>query len=56
MVLHWFVVIPQPCTPMSPILAAKGTVSVPEPETMLMLGFVLLGLVGVSRKRFNNRN
>ena len=33
-----------------------GTVSVPEPGTMLMLGFVLLGLVGVSRKRFNNRN
>jgi hypothetical protein len=33
-----------------------GVVSVPEPETMLMLGFVLLGLVGVSRKRFNNRN
>ena len=32
------------------------TVSVPEPGTMLMLGFVLLGLVGVSRKRFNNRN
>jgi hypothetical protein len=33
-----------------------GAVSVPEPETMLMLGFVLLGLVGVSRKRFINRN
>ena len=33
-----------------------GSVSVPEPGTMLMLGFVLLGLVGVSRKRFNNRN
>jgi hypothetical protein len=33
-----------------------GSVPVPEPETMLMLGFVLLGLVGVSRKRFNNRN
>jgi hypothetical protein len=32
------------------------TTSVPEPGTMLMLGFVLLGLVGVSRKRFNNRN
>jgi len=34
----------------------EGSVSVPEPETMLMLGFVLLGLVGVSRKRFNQRN
>jgi hypothetical protein len=29
---------------------------VPEPESMLMLGFVLLGLVGVSRKRFKHRN
>ena len=29
---------------------------VPEPETMLMLGFVLLGLVAISRKRFNHRN
>ena len=37
--------------------ATVGTsVSVPEPGTMLMLGFVLLGLVGVSRKRFNHRN
>jgi len=34
----------------------NDTVSVPEPETMLMLGFVLLGLVGVSRKRFKQRN
>ena len=37
-------------------LGGEGSVSVPEPETMLMLGFVLLGLVGVSRKRFNQRN
>ena len=28
---------------------------VPEPETMLMLGSVLLGLVAVTRKRFNDR-
>ena len=34
----------------------KVSTPVPEPGTMLMLGFVLLGLVGVSRKRFNNRN
>jgi hypothetical protein len=33
-----------------------GSVPVPEPGTMLMLGFVLLSLVGVSRKRFSNRN
>ena len=32
------------------------TVPVPEPETMLMLGFVLLGLVAVSRKRFKTSN
>ena len=31
-------------------------ISVPEPETMLMLGGVLLGLVAVSRKRFKTRN
>jgi len=39
-------------------LTATGheVASVPEPETMLMLGFVLLGLVGVSRKRFNRIN
>lgn len=30
--------------------------SVPEPGTMLMLGSVLLGLVAISRKRFNQRN
>lgn len=35
---------------------AGGTVSVPEPGTMLMLGSVLLGLVAVSRKRFNHKN
>ena len=29
------------------------TASVPEPGTMMMLGSVLLGLVAVSRKRFN---
>jgi hypothetical protein len=34
----------------------KGSVPVPEPETMLMLGSVLLGLVAVSRKRFKTRN
>ena len=33
-----------------------ASVPVPEPGTMLMLGSVLLGLVAVSRKRFNNRN
>ena len=43
----------------SSYLTAEGfkcSVSVPEPETMLMLGSVLLGLVAVSRKRFNHRN
>ena len=33
-----------------------GTVPVPEPQTMLMLGSVLLGLVVVTRKRFNDRS
>ena len=33
-----------------------GLTSVPEPGTMLTLGSVLLGLVAVSRKRFNQRN
>ena len=30
--------------------------SVPEPGDMLTLGFVLLGLIAVSRKRFKERN
>jgi hypothetical protein len=34
----------------------QGKVSVPEPEMMLMLGGVLLGLVAVSRKRFKTRS
>jgi PEP-CTERM motif len=34
----------------------KDSISVPEPGAMLSLGIVLLGLVAVSRKRFNERN
>ena len=34
----------------------QGNIAVPEPEMMLMLGGVLLGLVAVSRKRFKTRN
>ena len=33
----------------------KNPTSVPEPGAMLSLGIVLLGLVAVSRKRFNKR-
>ena len=33
-----------------------NTIPVPEPEMMLMLGGVLLGLVAISRKRFKTRN
>ena len=34
----------------------KGSIPVPEPQTMLMLGSILLGLVAVTRKRFNDRS
>ena len=36
-------------------IAESGPIPTPEPSTVFMLGFSLLGLVTVSRKKFRNR-